>query len=47
MKQETETTEPECIAVFDDYARQKIEHVLNAPIQTDEDFEELGREYDE
>jgi len=47
MKEKVEKTEPEEIAIFDDYARAKIEHVLNAPIETDEDLERLGREYDE
>jgi hypothetical protein len=42
-----ESGEPEDIAVFDDYARRKIERVFGYRDLSDEILSELGKEYDE
>ena len=39
--------EPEDIAVFDDYAKRKIERVFGYRDLSDEILSELGKEYDE
>lgn len=46
-KPERETVEPEEIAVFDDYAKRKIERVFGCRDLSDEILSELGKEYDE